>query len=124
MCSYSVRLYPCTLPRTRVPPPGPSPLPSPAATSGVDARVTELHNRLEDLLLRCQGLLQRFDERIEHLDKELHSHRKRFLADLDEVEVWLGHAYTLLCQEPTREVGEGYGGQQLETDDKGTFVVQ
>ena len=105
-------LYACTLPCTHVPPPGPSPLQSPAATSGVDARVTELHNRLEVLLLRCQGLLQRFDEQIEHLDKELHSHRERFLAGLDEVEVWLGHAYTLLCQEPMREVGEGYGGQQ------------
>ena len=95
MCSHSVRCIrvhfhalTCTL---QAPPPSsPQLLP-----------VVLMHESLSSITVwrscywaRCQGLLQRFDEQIKHLDKELHSHRERFLTDLDEVEVWLGHAYT------------------------------
>ena len=68
------------------------------------------------LLLKCQELAEKFEENIDHLEKELHSHRERFVADLSEVEAWLAQVYSLLCQEPAREATEGYGDQQLEPE--------
>ena len=97
-------------------PPGLSPLPSPAATPGVYTQFTDLHSRLVVLLLKCQELAEKFKENIDHLEKELHSHRERFVADLSEVEVWLAQVYSLLCQEPAREVTEGYGDPPLESE--------
>ena len=75
------------------------------------------------LLLKCQELAEKFEEKIDHLEKELHSHRERFVADLSEVEAWLAQVYSLLSQEPAREATEGYGGQQLESEASGAFVV-
>ena len=74
------------------------------------AQVTDLHNRLEALLSQHQQLAQRFEERINYLETQLDSHRQRFVADLSDVEVWLSHVYSLMCQEPAREGVTGYGG--------------
>ena len=68
------------------------------------------------LLLKCQELAEKFKENIDHLEKELHSHRERFVADLSEVEAWLAQVYSLLCQEPAREATEGYGDPPLESE--------
>ena len=80
------------------------------------AQVTDLYNHLEALLSQHRQLAQRFEERIEYLETQLDSHRQRFLADLSDVEVWLSHVYSLLCQEPARERVDGYGEQQLELE--------
>ena len=64
--------------------------------------------------LRCQQLCQTFDEQLEFLRNELETQSNRFMSELEDVEVWIQNAYTILRQEPAREIEGVYS--QLEMD--------
>ena len=66
---------------------------------------------------RCQQLCQNYDDRLESLENELETQSDKFLKELEDVELWIQNAYSLLRQEPARAVEGIYTQDEMDAEE-------
>lgn len=92
-------------------------IPSPTM-SPIFAEFDTVQGRAQLASLRCQQLCQTFDEQLEFLKNELEMQSNRFMSELEDVEVWIQNAYTILRQEPAREIEGVYTQQEIDAEEE------
>lgn len=104
----------------------PSPLISPTdnlpsspgtTTSPVFSEFKSIQGKAQLMSLRCQELCQKFDKKLENLGNELETQSDRFMSELEEVEVWIQNAYSILRQEPAREIEGVYSQEEMDAEE-------
>ena len=86
--------------------------------SPIFAEFKTIQGRAQLASLRCQQLCQTFDEKLEILKNELETQSNRFMSELEDVEVWIQNAYTILRQEPAREIDGVYSQQEMDAEEE------
>ncbi len=69
-------------------------LPSPAATV--------VHSKAEVLHMRTQSMAGELDKLVSELQDRMDRQREGIIADLEELEAWLSHTYSVVLLEPNR----------------------
>ena len=91
--------------------------PSPAATV-VLSKAQMLH-------VRAQGMADQLDKQVLELRDRMDSQREAIIADLEELEAWLGHTYSYVLLEPNRYLyNEGLVDEEslrVRSEDSSTF---
>ena len=67
--------------------------------------------------LKCQSLCLKFDEKLEILGKELESQSEKFMNELEDVEMWIYNAYSILREEPGREIEGIYSQEEMDAEE-------
>ena len=62
-------------------------------------------------------MCQNYDDRVESLESELETQSDKFLKELEDVELWIQNAYSLMRQEPARAVEGIYTQDEMDAEE-------